>query len=33
MLQEELDILAVKILEDYDSKNPGTIFKKKNKVE
>jgi 2-keto-4-pentenoate hydratase len=32
MLQEELDILADKILEDYDSKNPGTIFKKKIKL-
>ena len=27
--QKELDLLANKILEDYDAKNPGTIFKKK----
>ena len=27
--QKELDIYAKKILEDYDKKNPGTIFKKK----
>ena len=28
-IQKELDLLANKILEDYDAKNPGTIFKKK----
>ena len=27
---KELDIFANKILEDYDSKNPGAIFKEKN---
>jgi len=27
--QKELDLYAKKILEDYDEKNPGTIFKKK----
>ena len=27
--QKELDITANKILEDYDSKNPGIIFKEK----
>jgi hypothetical protein len=26
---KELDIFANKILEDYDSKNPGAIFKEK----
>ena len=26
---EDLDVLAKKILEDYDSNNPGTIFKTK----
>ena len=30
--QKELDLLANKILEDYDAKNPGTIFKKKIKL-
>ena len=29
---KELDIFANKILEDYDSKNPGTIFKTKIKL-
>ena len=27
--QKELDLYAKKILNDYDEKNPGTIFKKK----
>ena len=27
--QKELDLFANKILDDYDAKNPGTIFKKK----
>ena len=26
---KELDIFANKVLEDYDSKNPGVIFKEK----
>ena len=30
--QKELDITANKILEDYDSKNPGIIFKEKIKI-
>ena len=30
--QKEIDLLAIKILEDYDAKNPGTIFKKKIKL-
>ena len=30
--QKELDIFANKILEDYDAKDPGTIFKKKIKL-
>ena len=29
---KELDIFANKILEDYDAKNPGTIFKEKIKI-
>ena len=31
-MQKKLDLLANKILEDYDAKNPGTIFKKKIKL-
>ena len=27
--QKKLDLFAIKILEDYDSNNPGTIFKTK----
>ena len=27
--QKKLDLYAKKILNDYDEKNPGTIFKKK----
>ena len=27
--RKEIDILSQKILEDYDAKNPGTIFKDK----
>ena len=30
--QKELDIIANKILDDYDSKNPGIIFKEKIKI-
>jgi len=30
--QKELDIFANKILDDYDSKNPGIIFKEKIKI-
>ena len=26
LTQEELNLFSQKILEDYDSKNPGTIF-------
>jgi 2-keto-4-pentenoate hydratase len=29
LTQEELNLFSQKILEDYDSKNPGTIFKNK----
>jgi hypothetical protein len=27
--QKEIDLFSKKILEDYDAKNPGTIFKDK----
>jgi 2-keto-4-pentenoate hydratase len=30
--QKEIDLFAEKILEDYDAKNPGTIFKDKIKI-
>ena len=30
--QKEIDLFAQKILEDYDAKNPGTIFKDKIKI-
>jgi 2-keto-4-pentenoate hydratase len=30
--QREIDLFAQKILEDYDAKNPGTIFKDKIKI-
>ena len=30
--QKELDLFTNKILEDYDSKSPGTIFKDKIKI-
>ena len=30
--QKKLDLFANKILEDYDAKNPGTIFKTKIKL-
>ena len=30
--KKELDIIANKILDDYDSKNPGIIFKEKIKI-
>ena len=30
--QKELDLFSNKILEDYDVKNPGTIFKDKTKI-
>ena len=30
--QKELELFANKILEDYDAKNPGTIFKEKIKI-
>ena len=30
--QKELELYAIKILEDYDKKNPGTIFKTKIKL-
>ena len=29
LTQKEIDIFSQKILEDYDSNNPGTIFKDK----
>ena len=29
LTQKEIDTFSQKILEDYDSKNPGTIFKNK----
>ena len=30
--QKELDLFTNKILEDYDAKNPGTIFKEKIEI-
>ena len=30
--QKELDLFTNKILQDYDAKNPGTIFKDKIKI-
>ena len=30
--QKELDLFSNKILEDYDAKNPGTIFKEKIEI-
>ena len=30
--QKEIETLSQKILEDYDAKNPGTIFKNKIKI-
>ena len=30
--QKELELFSNKILEDYDAKNPGTIFKDKIKI-
>ena len=30
--QKELDLFTNKILEDYDAKSPGTIFKEKIKI-
>ena len=30
--QKEIDTFSKKILEDYDAKNPGTIFKDKIKI-
>ena len=30
--QKKLELFSNKILEDYDSKNPGTIFKEKIKI-
>ena len=30
--QKELDLFTNKILEDYDTKNPGTIFKEKIEI-
>ena len=32
LTQKDIDMFAQKILEDYDSKDPGLIFKKKIKV-
>jgi 2-keto-4-pentenoate hydratase len=32
LTQNEIDVLSKKILEDYDSKDPGTIFKNKIKI-
>ena len=32
LTRKEIDIFSKKILEDYDSKNPGTIFKDKIKI-
>ena len=32
LTQNEIDVLSKKILEDYDSKDPGTIFKDKIKI-
>ena len=32
LTQKDIDLFAQKILEDYDSKNPGIIFKRKIKI-
>ena len=32
LTQKDSDLFAQKILEDYDSKNPGIIFKRKIKI-
>ena len=32
LTQKDIDLFAQKILEDYDSKNPGVIFKRKIKI-
>ena len=32
LTQKEIDTFSQKILEDYDSNNPGTIFKDKIKI-
>ena len=32
LAQKDIDLFAQKILEDYDSKNPGVIFKRKIKI-
>ena len=31
--QKELDLFTNQILEDYDAKNPGTIFKEKIEID
>ena len=32
LTKKEIDFFSQKILEDYDAKNPGTIFKDKIKI-